>query len=41
MLPPGLAVMSISPKAWEFNKKSDLPRYYLNVAKEAKSHKKG
>ncbi len=41
MLPPGLAVMSISPKAWEFNKKSDLPRYYFDLAKEAKSHKKG
>ena len=41
MLPPGLAVMSISEKAWEFNKKSDLPRYYLDVAKEAKAHKKG
>lgn len=41
MLPPGLSIMSISAKAWEFNKKSDLPKYYLDVAKEAKAHKKG
>jgi len=41
MLPPGLAIMAISEKAWGFNKKSDLPKYYLDVAKEAKAHKKG
>lgn len=41
MLPPGLAMITISPKAWEFNKKSDLPKFYLDLAKEAKAHKKG
>jgi aspartate aminotransferase-like enzyme len=34
MLPPGLAFAGVSDKAWEFNKKSKLPRFYFNWAKE-------
>jgi len=37
MLPPGLAFVSISPKAWEFADRSDLPKYYFNFLKERKS----
>jgi aspartate aminotransferase-like enzyme len=34
MLPPGLALIGLSEKAWKFNGRSDLPRYYLDLAKE-------
>jgi aspartate aminotransferase-like enzyme len=34
MLPPGLAFAGVSDKAWEFNKKSKLPRFYFNWTKE-------
>jgi len=34
MLPPGLALVSLSEKAWAFHEKSDLPRYYFDLAKE-------
>ncbi len=34
MLPPGLALVALSEKAWEFNRTSDLPRYYFDLAKE-------
>ena len=34
MLPPGLAFAGVSDKAWEFNKKSKLPKFYFNWAKE-------
>jgi aspartate aminotransferase-like enzyme len=37
MIPPGLAFMSISPKAWAFADKSTLPHYYFNLKKEKKS----
>lgn len=37
MIPPGLAFMSISPKAWSFADKSTLPHYYFNLKKEKKS----
>jgi aspartate aminotransferase-like enzyme len=41
MLPPGLAFAALSPKAWEFNKRSTLPRYYFDFAKELKNAEKG
>jgi aspartate aminotransferase-like enzyme len=41
MLPPGLAFGALSPKAWEFNKRSTLPRYYFDFAKELKNAEKG
>lgn len=37
MLPPGLAFASVSEKAWEFVKKSNLPKYYFDYAKEKKN----
>jgi aspartate aminotransferase-like enzyme len=37
MIPPGLAFLSVSPKAWTFAGNSDLPRFYFNLKKEKKS----
>jgi aspartate aminotransferase-like enzyme len=37
MIPPGLAFLSISPKAWAFADTSKLPRYYFDLKKEKKS----
>jgi len=37
MIPPGLAFLSVSPKAWQFAEKADLPHYYFNLKKEKKS----
>ena len=37
MIPPGLAFMSISPKAWKLTETSTLPHYYFNLKKEKKS----
>ena len=36
MIPPGLSFVSMSEKAWEASKKSNLPKFYLNL----KSYKK-
>jgi aspartate aminotransferase-like enzyme len=37
MIPPGLAFLSISPKAWKMAETSDLPHFYFNFKKEKKS----
>jgi aspartate aminotransferase-like enzyme len=37
MIPPGLAFLSVSPKAWAFAETSRLPRYYFDLKKEKKS----
>jgi aspartate aminotransferase-like enzyme len=37
MVPPGLAFMSISPKAWKTGETGNLPHYYFNLKKEKKS----
>ena len=37
MIPPGLAFLSLSPKAWTFAATSNLPHYYFNIKKEKKS----
>jgi aspartate aminotransferase-like enzyme len=37
MIPPGLAFLSLSPKAWRFAETSNLPHYYFNIKKEKKS----
>jgi len=37
MLPPGLAFVTLSDKAWSFVEKSDLPKYYFNFKKELKN----
>lgn len=34
MLPPGLAFISVSEKAWKRNEKAKLPRFYFNLKKE-------
>ncbi|HYB99709.1 MAG TPA: alanine--glyoxylate aminotransferase family protein [Candidatus Limnocylindrales bacterium] len=37
MLPPGLALIALSEKAWAASKASKLPRYYFDLAKERKN----
>ncbi|MBS1856698.1 MAG: alanine--glyoxylate aminotransferase family protein [Acidobacteria bacterium] len=37
MIPPGLAFMSVSPKAWKLAETSTLPHFYFNLKKEKKS----
>ncbi|MBI5639772.1 MAG: alanine--glyoxylate aminotransferase family protein [Nitrospirae bacterium] len=37
MLPPGLAFVGISEKAWAFAEKSTLPKFYFNFRKERES----
>jgi aspartate aminotransferase-like enzyme len=37
MIPPGLAFLSVSPKAWRFADTATLPHYYFNLKKEKKS----
>jgi aspartate aminotransferase-like enzyme len=37
MIPPGLAFLSISPKAWARMDTAKLPRYYFNLKKERKN----
>jgi aspartate aminotransferase-like enzyme len=41
MIPPGLAFLSISAKAWERNTSAKLPRYYFDLKKEKKNAEKG
>jgi aspartate aminotransferase-like enzyme len=41
MLPPGLAVVAVSDKAWKANERADLPRFYLDLMRERKSQEKG
>lgn len=36
MVPPGLAFLSISPKAWAKMETATLPRYYFNLKREKK-----
>jgi aspartate aminotransferase-like enzyme len=36
MVPPGLAFLSISPKAWAHMEQAKLPRYYFNLRRERK-----
>lgn len=37
MIPPGLAFMSVSPKAWKMAETATLPHFYFNLKKEKKS----
>jgi len=41
MIPPGMAFLSISPKAWAFAETAKLPRYYFNLKKEKKNAANG
>jgi aspartate aminotransferase-like enzyme len=41
MVPPGVAFLSISPKAWALMETAKLPRYYFNLKKERKTAANG
>lgn len=41
MLPPGLAFIALSQKAWGFADKSDLPKFYFNLKTENKNQVAG
>lgn len=41
MLPPGLAFLSVSPKAWARMESARLPRYYFDLRRENKNAAKG
>src|SRR5579862_1624964 len=41
MVPPGIAFLSVSPKAWAFAETSKLPKYYFNLKKEKKNAANG
>jgi len=40
MIPPGLAFLTLSDKAWAMAAKSDLPNYYFNIKKYRKNLEK-
>ena len=40
MMPPGLAFIVLSKKAWDFNNKSDLPKFYLDLSQAHKNRLK-
>ncbi len=37
MIPPGLAFLTVSPKAWKFTETAALPHFYFDLKKEKKS----
>jgi aspartate aminotransferase-like enzyme len=41
MLPPGLAMVVVSDKAWKAHERANLPRFYLDLMRERKSQEKG
>jgi len=41
MLPPGLAFLSLSPRAWERVEKTSSGRYYFDLRREKKAFEKG
>jgi aspartate aminotransferase-like enzyme len=41
MIPPGLAFLSVSAKAWALAGSSNLPKYYFDLRKEKKNADKG
>ena len=40
MIPPGLAMISLSQKAWAMQEKSDLPHFYFDLMRERKMQSK-
>ena len=40
MIPPGLAMIALSDRAWTANETCDLPRFYFDLAKERKAQQK-
>jgi aspartate aminotransferase-like enzyme len=41
MVPPGLAMVSVSEKAWQAHSKAKMPRYYLDLSKAKEYLQKG
>lgn len=41
MIPPGLAFLTVSPKAWQRAETANLPHYYFDLKKEKKNAEKG
>jgi aspartate aminotransferase-like enzyme len=41
MVPPGLAFMSMSPRAWEAHARSTAPRFYFDAARHRDAQEKG
>ena len=41
MLPPGLAFIALSEKAWKFSERSDIPKFYFNLKTENKNQVAG
>ncbi len=41
MLPPGLAMVVVSDKAWKAHDRANLPRFYLDLMRERRSQEKG
>jgi aspartate aminotransferase-like enzyme len=41
MVPPGIAFLSVSPKAWAMVETAKLPRFYFNLKKERKNAANG
>lgn len=41
MIPPGLAFMSVSPKAWQHADTANLPHFYFDLKKEKKNGSNG
>ena len=41
MIPPGLAFLCVSPKAWKLNATATLPHFYFDLKKEKKSGEAG
>lgn len=41
MIPPGIAFLTISPKAWAFAETAKLPHYYFSLKKEKKNAANG
>jgi len=39
-LPPGIAFLAASVKAWKLNEAADLPRFYFDLKRESESQKK-
>jgi aspartate aminotransferase-like enzyme len=41
MVPPGLAMVSVSPRAWSANERATMPRFYFDLRKHRESAVKG
>jgi aspartate aminotransferase-like enzyme len=40
MIPPGLAFIALSDRAWKKSEEADLPKFYFDLAKEKRAHEK-